>query len=267
MNPLLLILAILPGILVCVYIYTRDEHDREPHSHLVISFALGVAAAFPAMYLEKLGVESGIEESENVFWTIVFAFVVVALAEELVKFLALMLYAYPRKAFNEPMDGIVYAVMIAMGFATFENILYAELFGLETTILRAFTAVPAHACFAVVMGYFVGLSKFDQSNRIWLIFKGFLFAILLHGAYDFFLLQENIPALTLVSIVMLVMSVVYGKKLIQQHIENSPFKQKEILAVTPTVNTTVETDDNIITTDDIWENILKEDLKNDSEEE
>ena len=56
-------------------------------------------------------------------------------------------------------DGIVYAVMIGMGFATLENIIYASRFGLETTLFRAFTAVPAHGVFAAIMGYYIGVGK------------------------------------------------------------------------------------------------------------
>ena len=52
-----------------------------------------------------------------------------------------------------------------MGFATMENISFANRFGLETVLLRAFTAVPAHLVFGVVAGYYVGLAKFDHARR------------------------------------------------------------------------------------------------------
>lgn len=48
------------------------------------------------------------------------------------------------------------------------------------------TAVPAHATFAAVMGYFVGLAKFNHKNERSLMFRGFLLATILHGFYDFF---------------------------------------------------------------------------------
>lgn len=167
----------------------------------------------------------GVVASENVFMTALLAFVVVAGSEELVKFLAVYIYPFKRNAFNEPVDGIVYSVMASMGFATLENILYVFELGIGTGLLRMFTAVPAHAAFGVVMGYYMGLAKFDKENRTKLLAKGLLFAILLHGAYDFFLFQENIPALALLAFVALGLGIRFSRKMIKEHQENSPFSE------------------------------------------
>lgn len=275
MDPFLLLLAILPGLLICAYIYTRDEHDREPHLHLIVSFCLGCLVTFPAMELEKLGISMGLDESPNFFITMLFAFVVVAFSEELVKYLALKLYAYPRKAFDEPMDGIVYAVMISMGFATLENVLYAGLYGYETAILRMFTAVPAHAVFAIIMGYYVGLAKFNKEKRWQLTLTGFFAAVGMHGLYDFFLLQQNIPGLTIVSIVGLWVSVRYALQLVRKHQEDSLLRNPAIEAVSSMEPKPLEStmpslefpssenkDEQTATNDtDAWENLLEDDMK------
>jgi RsiW-degrading membrane proteinase PrsW (M82 family) len=50
--------------------------------------------------------------------------------------------------------------MVSMGFAAFENILYVFQGGFKVALLRAFTAIPAHATFGVIMGYYMGKSKF-----------------------------------------------------------------------------------------------------------
>lgn len=218
MDPILMFLSILPGVLICLYIYTRDAHDREPRGELAISFALGVLATIPVMFLEKWATDLGLDEPAHIGKTLVFSFFVVATVEELLKFLPLRLYAYPLRSFDEPMDGIVHAIMIGMGFATLENMLYADLYGYETMLLRAFTAVPAHACFAVIMGHFVGLAKFDPLNRKQLIARGLIMSIGLHGFYDFFLLQENIPGLAVVSLAAIYIAIFFAKKLIRQHL-------------------------------------------------
>ena len=190
MNPLLIALAILPALVICYAIYRIDKFDKESHWQLIICFVLGMLVTYPAMKLEEIGQNYGLEESTSLLPLLILSYIVVGLSEELTKFLALMFYAYPQKEFNEPLDGIVYAVMIAMGFATLENILYADQYGYQTTIVRAFTAVPAHAVFAVIMGYYVGLAKFNKSKRFSLIAIGLLIPILIHGTYDFFILQE-----------------------------------------------------------------------------
>jgi RsiW-degrading membrane proteinase PrsW (M82 family) len=181
----------------------------------------------PAIWLEKFGMSLGYDESPDLWTTFIFAFVVVAGSEELVKFLFLRGYIYPKKEFNEPFDGIVYTVMIGMGFATLENILYAE-YGLQTTIVRAFTAVPAHAAFAVIMGYYVGMAKFEKQNRTLLMAQGFFGAVILHGAYDFFIFQNNFPMLTGLTIVTLVIGIFLSRRMIKMHQQISPFNTDNI---------------------------------------
>jgi RsiW-degrading membrane proteinase PrsW (M82 family) len=217
MPPFLTFLAILPGLLICFYIYTRDEHDREPQGQLAMSFTLGVLATLPAIFIERWAVQQGYDDTSNLLYVTCFSFAIVGFVEEIVKFLPLRFYAYTRPEFDEPMDGIVHAVMIGMGFATLENLLYADIFGYGTVLLRAFTAVPAHASFAIITGYFVGLAKFDPDNRNVLILKGLGGAILLHGIYDFFLIQDNLPGLALVSVVGLYISIFYAQKLVKWH--------------------------------------------------
>ncbi|MEO1435582.1 MAG: PrsW family glutamic-type intramembrane protease [Bacteroidota bacterium] len=222
---LLAALAILPGLLIVGYIYRMDSYDKEPKRLLLTCFILGIISTIPAIWLEQFGMEMGLDISENILITAIFAFVVVGGSEELVKFIPLRFYAYPKKAFNEPLDGIVYSVMISMGFATLENVFYVMEGGAQTALLRMFTAVPAHGAFAIIMGYFIGLAKFSEPQyRMGLLWKGFLGAVFLHGAYDFFLFQQNVPALSLLAFVALYLGIRYSRKLIKMHQQISPFQ-------------------------------------------
>jgi protease PrsW len=121
-----------------------------------------------------------------------FAFAVVGFSEEGSKFLMLRCYAYPKKVFAQPFDGILFSVMIGMGFATLENVEYVEQFGAGVGISRFFLAIPAHASFAVLMGYNAGLAKLNPSRSFWFLCKGLLIAVFFHGTFDLFLfLQDN----------------------------------------------------------------------------
>jgi RsiW-degrading membrane proteinase PrsW (M82 family)/ribosomal protein S18 acetylase RimI-like enzyme len=186
----LLALAIAPGLAICLFIFHRDAYNREPKRNLIFSFFLGAASIVPAVYIEKY--------FYNVYDTsiaglAVNAFLVVAMTEELCKFAALRLYAYPRKSFDEPLDGIVYGVMVSMGFATVENILYVQQGGVSTAILRMFLSVPAHATFGVLMGYFVGKAKFDPNRSVYLTLAGLFWAVFFHGTYDVLLFWQQSP--------------------------------------------------------------------------
>jgi RsiW-degrading membrane proteinase PrsW (M82 family) len=216
-------LAILPAVIICSWILYRDRYDKEPIILLILCFFAGVGSAFPAICMEEYGFSLGITESGDILETFTLAFGVVAFSEEFVKFACVMLFAYPWKAFDEPLDGIVYSIMVSMGFATLENLIYSDIHGMQTVLLRAVTAVPAHAAFAIFMGYHIGLSKFSDSNKYKFqhLFLGFAGAVILHGSYDFFLLQNNIPALSVLALVILAISVFYTQNLVKLLSEES----------------------------------------------
>jgi len=192
----LLLLAIAPGFAICLFIYLKDKYNREPLKNLITSFLLGVVSAIPAVMIEIGGtklVDYWVEGSVPVFVHILLqAFIVVALTEEGCKYFMLKKYAFGKKVFDEPFDGIVYSVFVSMGFATIENIGYVMQHGVGTGILRMFLSVPAHGSFGVLMGYYIGLAKFDTAQQNKLLLKGLLMATLFHGLFDAFLfLAEN----------------------------------------------------------------------------
>jgi protease PrsW len=191
---LLFLLSILPGIAIAWYIYYKDSYNKEPKKYLLVSFLLGMASTVPAIIIQMSAQKSfgSTTGYSSISFYAFFAFVIVALSEELSKFMMVRLYAYPKKAFDEPYDGIIYSVMVAMGFATLENIGYVYQHGLGTAIMRMFLSVPAHGAFGVLMGYYIGLAKFNKEASGWLMLKGLLLSVFFHGAFDFFLfLQES----------------------------------------------------------------------------
>ena len=188
----LIALAIAPGLAICLFIFHRDAYNREPKLNLFVSFMLGVSIVFPVAYIEIF-----LEQfhGNSIAEVALSAFIGVALVEESGKFLVLRFYAYPRKSFDEPLDGIVYGIMIGMGFATLENLLYVQKFGMETGFIRMLMSVPAHATFGVLMGYHVGKAKFDAANSQRLLWLGLMWAVFFHGLYDFFLFLQGNPYL------------------------------------------------------------------------
>jgi RsiW-degrading membrane proteinase PrsW (M82 family) len=146
------------------------------------------------------------------------------LIEEFSKFIFVRWVLYPNKNFNEPFDGIVYAVSVSLGFAGLENILYVMNSdnGVATGFMRMFTAVPAHATFAVLMGYYLGRAKCEP-GKSYLAWYGLLAATLFHGAYDYFWFVSFVPGLWMGAIASLVIGIVLSRKAIRMHQEASPF--------------------------------------------
>ena len=221
----LLLLAISPVIIIVLYIYFKDKFEKEPIPFLLRNFLLGATVSILITVIVGGFVSRLIPLIDNtsVFQQFLKAFVVVALVEEFSKYVIVRYYSQRSKEYNEPFDGIVYAVMVSMGFAALENVLYVFQHGISTGIMRAFTAVPAHATFAILMGYFMGKAKFSK-NRIVLNLMGLFFATLFHGAYDFFLFINFIPGMWIGAIVSLIIGIFLSRKAIKKHQNNSNFK-------------------------------------------
>ena len=229
MTLLLLAVAIAPGLAIAIYVYKRDKYEKEPLGLLVKCFVFGALTGFPAGFAEDftfelLGID--LDAPTDLFTAFYAAFFLVGFTEEFVKYWVLTRYAFSKPAFNEPFDGIVYSVMIGLGFATLENVFYVMEGGWGVAALRMFTAVPMHAVFGVLMGYYVGMAKFQGgelqvSSRL----KGLGFAVLFHGTYDFLLFQDTLGWLTLLIVPLIIFAIVISLKAIRAHSNASPFKR------------------------------------------
>lgn len=219
----IILLAIAPGLFIAWYIYRLDKHEREPRIPLALTFISGLGAAWVAVRIESWGMAQ-IPVLPSLALAFVASFLLVSLVEEGLKWLVLMAYPYRRPFFNEPMDGITYAVMIAMGLATFENVLFAIHYDLNTILLRTFTAIPAHGFFAIIMGYYVGRAHFATEGKSRILLKSWLVPFSLHGIYDFFLFQKAYKELVVLAAVTLGYCFFLANRLLTEHQENSPFK-------------------------------------------
>jgi RsiW-degrading membrane proteinase PrsW (M82 family) len=222
----LLAIALAPGAAIGLYIYWKDKHEREPLGLLVKSFFFGVIStlitlliSWPISRLVPLDPTSVTQQA-------VHAFLLVALIEEFSKFIFVRWVLYPNKNFNEPFDGIVYSLTVSLGFAGLENILYVLDGGVETAVLRMFTAVPAHASFGVLMGYFLGKAKFEHKKAHYAIYALGV-ATLFHGAYDYFWFISYVPGIWIGAVISLIIGIVLSRRAIHIHQQASPFIRRD----------------------------------------
>lgn len=219
----LAISALVPAIVLLVYVYIKDRSEKEPIGLLMLLLFAGAVMCFPAIGLERL-LSKGIDalfslfvvEQEGQFYFIsnefyygyhiVDNFIGVALVEEGLKWLVLILLTRKNKNFNSLFDGIIYAVCVSLGFAALENVMYVLNGGITYALRRAFTAVPGHMFDAVFMGYYYSVWHItrmaknleDYSIKEKIIFSrsdelstkrsalcSLLIPILVHGFYDF----------------------------------------------------------------------------------
>ena len=216
----LLSMAIAPGIAIAVYIYKKDHTEKEPKLHLFVAFLLGMVATLPAFLLSRLfEKKTGLNaQAFSIGTLLTYCILGVGLMEELSKFLFSKIF-YRKEAFNEPFDGVVYCVMVAMGFATAENIVYIADGGLQTAILRMFTSIPAHAAFAVLMGNYMGRAKFSL-HPLPLLILAVIIPSIYHGLFDFFLIQKISWVLSLGAAITFVHMLKLSNKIIDRQVSN-----------------------------------------------
>jgi RsiW-degrading membrane proteinase PrsW (M82 family) len=197
-DMVVVLVAAAPSLALLTYFYLRDRYEREPLGHLIAAYLLGAFAMLAAQ-----GMAVTLDQFISPDWLrasgeggrLVDAFVLAGLVEELAKWVVLLAAVYAWREFDEPFDGLLYGVAIALGFATLENFLFLANRGLAIAWQRAIFAVPAHALFGGCMGYYAGRAKFvpvdgQEALRFWrAIVLSLAVPVAFHGAYDYALLH------------------------------------------------------------------------------
>jgi len=162
MQQTLLILPILvPVTFWAVYHYHKDRHLPEPLLNLAVCFILGLGSAglSKLMYLglEPLGLryDAVALAAENRLGLLAFALLAIGPIEELAKMLPFVLIALRFKVFDEPLDGIIYASFIALGYAAAENVYYAEFLTPLEVAARGFASPVVHMLFASIWAHWI----------------------------------------------------------------------------------------------------------------
>ena len=217
--------------LVAIFVFvsfSSFSQQKESKRYLTLAFVLGgiVSIIITTILYMFFDLFLPLPDDYSIWQQFVKAFFVVGFIEEFSKYIMVRGFLQPRKVFNEPYDGIIYAVMVSMGFAAVENLMYVLQGGMNVALLRAFTAIPAHATFGIIMGYYMGKAKFSQNRHLWNL-VGLFTAVLFHGAYDFFLFIGFIPGISLGAFASLIIGIILSKRAIKAHQDISHFKEEE----------------------------------------
>ncbi|MBI2625399.1 MAG: PrsW family intramembrane metalloprotease [Candidatus Nealsonbacteria bacterium] len=200
MNYLLYVaLGFLPS-LIWLSIYLRK--DSHPESNLMILkiFAFGMLVTAPAVLLEigffeelkKLSLPSLL----TIFMYSIFG---VALIEEGLKYLIVKERVLKNPEFDEPIDAMLYMIIVALGFAAVENVLIIFNFGKNSlssfifsiAILRFVGATFLHTLSSGTIGYFLARSLFLPKRKLTYMASGFAIAVILHGLYNFSIITAD----------------------------------------------------------------------------
>jgi len=202
MQQILLVLpVILPVFFWAAYHYHKDRHLPEPPLNLALCFTLGLGAAIISrlMYagLEPLGLrfDAVALGSENPVGLLAYAVLAIGPIEEFAKLLPFVLVVLRLKAFDDSMDGIVYASFIGLGYAAAENVQYLSYLTPLESAARGFASPVVHILFASIWAHWIARAWFDKRPIGLALLAGFLLSAFLHGIYDFLVLLSPISAL------------------------------------------------------------------------
>ena len=206
-----------------------DKYEKEPERLIYLAFGAGALAIVPSAILEfftNVSDPSGPLPLGHLF----LIFLWVAAVEEFFKYLSVRLIAYGSSQFNEVMDGMIYMISAALGFAAAENVGYMLGFGFFVGLLRAILSYLGHVSFSAILGYYLGKAKIEK-NQNWL-WVGFVWAISLHWLYDAFFVVGTIhssPGFLFLGFMIWVFGLILTYSLSRKAQAVSPFRTAHIL--------------------------------------
>lgn len=231
MNTRLFVIAITPGIALALSVYFTDRYDKEPLSLLIKVFVLGALSVIPTAIIQRFLL--GFNVFTGVLSAAFTAFIVAGVTEEYLKRGVVLLTAFKHRAFDEKLDGIIYAIFSSLGFATVENIVYV-VFRFSANphigIYRGIFSVPAHMLFGVTMGYYLSLAKFtkDEGLKKKYLRKSWYVPAILHGIFNFILMTQISYAFFVFVPYVVYLWIVNLRKLNEYYVESKVLYKKDI---------------------------------------
>ncbi|MCD6579144.1 PrsW family intramembrane metalloprotease [bacterium] len=194
-----------------------DKYEKEPRKVLIYTFIFGMLSTFIAMILEIMG--NYIIPSKSIAYFLL----IVGPAEEFAKFYVLRNYVYKQSSFDEISDGILYASIVALGFATLENVFYILHYGVKIILLRGFISILGHLTFTSFIG--IALIKKKLSGKGSAL-PALLLAAGLHGLFDSFLSTGSIGVIIFVPFFIYI-AIVYFKNFKRYTTISKIFKNRD----------------------------------------
>ena len=184
--------GIIPSLLWLWFWLKEDQKNPEPKGLLAAVFIMGIIAVVFVLPIQKfIQAHVGSQVSQIVLW---------ASAEEIMKYLAVLVVLYKTNQIDEPLDWPIYLITAALGFAALENALFLikPLTTLTTTVsfltgeLRFLGSTLLHTVSSGILGISLGISfHMHKFMRKLYLVSGFLLAIALHSVFNFFIIDTN----------------------------------------------------------------------------
>ncbi len=181
--------AVSPLLIVLIMAYIKFKFSIQTYRNLFNAMAIGGIGVLLLLLLNYLAYLQWEDNLKNMRRMAFFVFVVVAFGSEFPKFLVLRYGLFKLKHFQSPLEGIIYAVFISLGFTTIATLLFAfDIVGtshkFNDPLLFLYTYPLASIVTAICMCFFVGMGKL-RKNRLIDSLTGLGAATFFHGLFYF----------------------------------------------------------------------------------
>lgn len=214
---LYIIFGVLPS-LVWLSFYLKKDKNSEKISMILRIFLWGVVVTLPIFFVQ-IGMKEILEKLttiDTLIYNLIYWFLIISFSEEFFKYLVVRVKIKNSPEMDEPVDMMIYMVVVALGLAALENVLYLfvpsgqmafnDLVGrtILVSFVRFIGATFLHTLCSALVGYFLAISFCDQKREFLEVGFGIFVAVLLHGLYDFSIMTLEGPAKIIIPIIILI---------------------------------------------------------------
>jgi RsiW-degrading membrane proteinase PrsW (M82 family) len=183
--------GLIPAIFWVWFWLREDSKHPEPYFLIAISFIAGMAVVPMALPLQKAAIGLYAGSNIMVVWVII---------EELLKYAVALALVFWNREVDEPIDMVIYMIMVALGFAALENALfvYNPLIAgnyLDTALTGSFRFLGAtllHVLASSTVGVCLALSYYESKTiQLFAGTIGLFIAVVLHALFNFFIMDAS----------------------------------------------------------------------------
>ncbi len=210
------------------FIIRYDKYEKEPLRMVLFTMILGglisttAAGFFNTLFAAITGFRVYDAQEPQSLGSAVQFFLFVGFNEEFWKGAVTFFLIRKSRHFNEPIDGMIYAMTVGLGFGILENVGYGRMFGLPVFFIRHFNAIPLHIGLSVLWG--LGLSRlyFRRNLRLMAFLPYLVLPAILHTIYNLLpQLIVNAITVTLLMSSFALLLIYAGTRILKRHQRSS----------------------------------------------
>lgn len=185
-----LVMALVPALIWLAAFTQQDRLEPEPKRYVFGVFILGALLAQAVgqpLIRDFFRIQDWASASALV--NVLASILIAGFIQEFLKYAAVRYTVFYSSEFDERVDGIIYGAAAGLGYATMLNLQYILTNGgvdLGVGVIRVATSALAQASFAGVVGYFLGVAKFERKGPLWMP-MGLTLAAVLNGVTSYVL--------------------------------------------------------------------------------